>query len=171
MQIEEICRRHPEYNDLIFKYELRELEKAKLITKVIDLHNSKYTSDKNDGNCWIAYWLELTTRRPTDEFSLVTNKSARVSIPDCDLDFEDDKREQIMEYITQTYGVDYTCQVVTFNHMKARASVRDVGRALGIPLHTVDLIAKSIKNTPGKPINLTNSIDKTSEYYSEDLDK
>lgn len=171
MQIEEICRRHPEYNDLIFKYELRELEKAKLITKVIDLHNSKYTSDKNDGNCWIAYWLELTTRRPTDEFSLVTNKSARVSIPDCDLDFEDDKREQIMEYITQTYGVDYTCQVVTFNHMKARASVRDVGRALGIPLHTVDLIAKSIKNTPGKPINLTNSIDKTSEYYSEDFDK
>lgn len=171
MQIERICKEHPEYNDLIFKYELKELEKARLITKIIDLYDSKYTSDKNDGNCWIVYWLGLTTQKPVDKFSLVTYKSARVSIPDCDLDFEDDKRQLVMDYITQKYGEDYTCQVVTFGHMKARASVRDVGRALGIPLHNVDIIAKSIKNTPGKPIDLTNSLDKSSEYYSEDFDK
>lgn len=95
----------------------------------------------------------------------------RVSIPDCDLDFEDDRREEMMMYIVEKYGDDRVAQVVTFNHMKARASVRDVGRVLGIPLYITDLFAKSIKNTPGKPINLHNSIDQTSEYYSEDFAK
>lgn len=95
----------------------------------------------------------------------------RISVPDTDLDFEDDRREEMINYIIDKYGDDRVAQVVTFNHMKARAAVRDVGRALGIPLHITDLIAKSIKNTPGKPINLHNSLDKESEYYSEDFAK
>ena len=142
-----------------------------LIDNIYKMLDDGYVSNKNDGNSWILYWLGLTTKKPEDIFSLVTYKSARASIPDCDLDFEDDRREEMINYIIDKYSDDRVAQVVTFNHMKARAAVRDVGRALGIPLHITDLIAKSIKNTPGKPINLHNSLDRESEYYSEDFAK
>lgn len=93
----------------------------------------------------------------------------RISIPDCDLDFPDSRRKEIIQYIVQKYGEDYTAQIVTFGRMKARMAVRDVGRALGIWKDDVDLIAKSIKNTPGKPITIANSLDPESEYYSADF--
>ena len=91
----------------------------------------------------------------------------RVSIPDCDLDFPDNRRKEVVQYIIDKYGEDRVAQVVTFGHMKARMSIRDVGRAIGLTAKEVDLIAKSIKNTPGKPITIENSLDPDSEYFSE----
>jgi DNA polymerase-3 subunit alpha len=91
----------------------------------------------------------------------------RVSIPDCDLDFPDNRRKEVVQYIIDKYGQDYVAQVITFGHMKARMSIRDVGRAMGLPAKEVDIVAKSIKNTPGKPITIEASIDPDSEYFSE----
>lgn len=93
----------------------------------------------------------------------------RVSIPDCDLDFQDTRRTEMFEYIIRKYGEDFVAQVVTFGHMKARATIRDVARALDVPQYKADLIAKSIKNTPGKPITLSNSLDPNSEYFSAEF--
>lgn len=121
----------------------------------------------------INYIIGVSFVDPIDKklmFSRFLNKY-RVSIPDCDLDFEDDRRQDIMEYIVNKYGEDRVCQVITFGKMKARASIRDVGRAMGMPLATVDRIAKSIVNTPGKPIDLKNSVDRDSEYYSPEFHK
>lgn len=169
MEIKELCRQHVEYDEVIFNNEYRMLSVAKLINNIEEKVHQHYCSDKNDGNSWILYWLGLTTKKPIGEFSLVVYKNARVSIPDCDLDFPDNRRTDVFNYIIDRWGDEYVAQVVTFGHMKARASVRDVGRALDIPLPKVDVIAKSIKNTPGKPIDLKNSVDPTSEYFSEDF--
>lgn len=167
MQIEEICRRHSDYDKKIFDIEFDNLRKVKCIPIIENKLSEKYTGNKNDGNSWILYWLGLTTQKPIDEFSLVINTSARVSIPDCDLDFEDDRRSEIFEYIINKYGEDFVAQVVTFSHMKARAAIRDVGRALDKPTYQMDLLAKSILGTPGKPITIENSLDSHSPYFSK----
>ena len=72
----------------------------------------------------------------------------RVSMPDFDLDYPDDQRDQMIEYTIQKYGEDQVAQIVVFGTMKARGSVRDVARAMDVPLEEVDKIAKLI---PGGP--------------------
>lgn len=68
----------------------------------------------------------------------------RIAPPDIDLDFADDRRDEVIEYITQKYGHDHVAQIVTFGIMKARLAIRDVTRALGLPYMLGDGIAKSI---------------------------
>lgn len=68
----------------------------------------------------------------------------RVSMPDFDIDFCYNRREEVIEYVKQKYGSDKVAQIVTFGTMAARAAVRDVGRALGMPYSRVDLVAKLI---------------------------
>lgn len=68
----------------------------------------------------------------------------RKSPPDIDMDFPDDRREEVMEYVKEKYGADRVAQVGTFNTMKARAAIRDVGRVLGVPLEKVDRVAKLV---------------------------
>ncbi|HEY52273.1 MAG TPA: DNA polymerase III subunit alpha [Caldilineae bacterium] len=72
----------------------------------------------------------------------------RVSMPDFDLDYPDDQRDQMIEYTIQKYGGDQVAQIVVFGTMKSRGSVRDVARVMDIPLEEVDKIAKLI---PGGP--------------------
>ena len=72
----------------------------------------------------------------------------RVSMPDFDLDYPDDQRDQMIEYTIQKYGEDQVAQIVVFGTMKARGSVRDVARVMDIPLEEVDKVAKLI---PGGP--------------------
>lgn len=66
--------------------------------------------------------------------------------PDADLDLPDDRRQEILDYVTGRYGSDRVAQVCTFGTMQARAAVRDAGRALGIPLATVDRVAKLVRS-------------------------
>lgn len=99
-------------------------------------------------------------------FSRFLNKF-RVNIPDCDLDFEDDRRQEIADYIVEKYGNERVAKVVTFNRLKARASIRDVARVMGMPQWDIDLFAKSISGTAGKPITIANSQDAKSPYYSQ----
>ncbi len=70
----------------------------------------------------------------------------RVSMPDFDVDFSDTKRQQVVDYVIRKYGSDHVAQIVTFGTLKARAAVRDVGRAMGIPYAVTDKVAKLIPN-------------------------
>ncbi|MBQ3140634.1 MAG: DNA polymerase III subunit alpha [Clostridia bacterium] len=77
----------------------------------------------------------------------------RVSMPDFDVDFCQDRRQEVIEYVVQKYGADHVAQIVTFGTMKARAAVRDVGRALGMKYNTVDAAAKLIPHTMSMTID------------------
>jgi DNA polymerase-3 subunit alpha len=80
----------------------------------------------------------------------------RISMPDIDMDFADDRRDEIINYATDKYGADKVAHIITFGTMAARNAIRDVGRVLDIPLAEVDKIAKSVpppvqgKHTPLK---------------------
>ncbi|MCX7840667.1 MAG: DNA polymerase III subunit alpha, partial [Anaerolineae bacterium] len=77
----------------------------------------------------------------------------RVSMPDIDLDFQDDRRAELIEYTIQKYGKDNVAQIITFGTMAAKASIRDVGRALDYPLNEVDRIAKMLPTGPNVKID------------------
>jgi DNA polymerase III subunit alpha len=102
----------------------------------------------------VAYALEITLVDPIEHkliFERFLNPD-RVSMPDIDLDFQDDLRYKLMEYCAKRYGEDKVASIITFGKMKARGSVRDVGRVQNIPLDDVDRIAKMI---PMAPLDMT----------------
>ena len=68
----------------------------------------------------------------------------RISMPDIDVDFADDRRDEVIEYVAEKYGRDKVAQIITFGTMAARASIRDVGRVLGYPYELCDRVAKMI---------------------------
>ena len=86
----------------------------------------------------------------------------RKEMPDIDIDFADDRRDEMVRYVTEKYGRDHVAQIVTFGTLGARAAIRDVGRVLGLPLSTVDNIAKMI---PTLPVGIT--IDRALEENPE----
>jgi DNA polymerase-3 subunit alpha len=107
-----------------------------------------------------AYALGITLVDPLQHgliFERFLNP-ARVSMPDIDLDFQDDRRGEVLEYAARRYGSDKVAQIITFGTMAARAAVRDVGRVLDIPLPEVDKLAKLIPNTPGKQVTLAEAL-------------
>ena len=101
----------------------------------------------------IAYCLEITKVCPL-EYDLLFERflnSARVSMPDIDIDFCKEGRERVLQYTRERYGKENVAQIVTFGTMASRTVVRDVGRVLDIPLKDVDRIAKKIPAGPGAP--------------------
>lgn len=98
----------------------------------------------------VAYALDITMLDPL-EYDLLFERflnSERVSMPDIDIDFCKDRRGEVIQYVEDKYGRDHVAQIITFGTMKARAVIRDVGRALEVPLSDVDRIAKKIPNGP-----------------------
>ena len=73
----------------------------------------------------------------------------RVTMPDIDVDFEDDRRDEVIAYVASKYGQDHVAQIITFGTMLARAAIRDVGRVLGHSYGEVDRIAKAVPNQLG----------------------
>ena len=73
----------------------------------------------------------------------------RVTMPDIDIDFCIRRRQEVIDYVNRKYGSDHVAQIVTFGTMAARASVRDVGRVMGLPYGDVDAVAKQIPSGPG----------------------
>jgi DNA polymerase-3 subunit alpha len=121
----------------------------------------------------VAYSLGITGIDPLANgliFERFLNPD-RVSMPDIDLDYPDDRRHEMIEYTIQKYGSDKVAQIITFGTMGARAAIRDVGRVLDIPLPEVDAIAKLIPAIPGKPVTINNVLDKSHEFYSAELDQ
>ena len=76
----------------------------------------------------------------------------RKEMPDVDMDFADDRREEMIEYVAQKYGRDHVAQIITFGTLGAKAAIRDVGRARGLPLPEVDRVARLI---PSLPVGIT----------------
>ncbi len=73
----------------------------------------------------------------------------RVTMPDIDVDFEDERRDEVINYVSRKYGQDHVAQIITFGTMLARAAIRDVGRVLGMSYGDVDRIAKAVPNQLG----------------------
>jgi DNA polymerase-3 subunit alpha len=72
----------------------------------------------------------------------------RIEMPDVDLDFQDDRREEVIAYVTRKYGADHVSQIITFGTLGAKAALRDVGRALGMSYADVDRVAKLVPGAP-----------------------
>jgi DNA polymerase-3 subunit alpha len=101
----------------------------------------------------VAYLLDITRLDPL-KYDLLFERflnSSRVSMPDIDIDFCKDGRERVIEYTRRRYGSDCVTQIVTFGTMASRTVVRDVGRALDLPLREIDKIAKKIPAGPNAP--------------------
>src|SRR2546427_137095 len=76
----------------------------------------------------------------------------RISMPDMDIDFADDRRDEVIRYVAEKYGRDRVAHIITFGTLGAKAAIRDVGRVLGLPYADVDRIAKLV---PNFPLNIT----------------
>ena len=114
----------------------------------------------------VAYTLGITMVDPI-EHGLIFERflnPGRVSMPDIDLDFRDDRRAEMMEYTSRKYGDDKVAQIITFGTLGARAAIRDVGRVLDIPLNEVDKVAKLVPNVPGKPVSIAQALDEVTEF-------
>ncbi|MDC1383375.1 DNA polymerase III subunit alpha [Candidatus Puniceispirillum sp.] len=82
----------------------------------------------------------------------------RVSMPDFDIDFCQDRRDEVITYVQHKYGHDKVAQIITFGSLQARAALRDVGRVLDMPYGQVDRIAKLIPNNPAKPTTIAEAL-------------
>ncbi|WP_126425517.1 DNA polymerase III subunit alpha [Brevibacillus marinus] len=103
----------------------------------------------------VAYVLKITNVDPL-KFNLLFERflnPERVTMPDIDIDFAVERRDEVIRYVADKYGRDRVAQIVTFGTMAARAAVRDVGRALGLSLGLVDRVARMIPQSPGMTID------------------
>ena len=109
----------------------------------------------------VAYCLDITLVDPI-EHGLIFERflnPGRVSMPDIDMDFQDDRRVELLEYTARKYGEDKVAQIITFGTLGARAAIRDVGRVMDIPLPEVDRIAKVVPSIPGKPVTIPEALE------------
>ncbi|HWQ83976.1 MAG TPA: DNA polymerase III subunit alpha, partial [Anaerolineales bacterium] len=113
----------------------------------------------------VAYSLDITIVDPV-EHKLIFERflnPGRISMPDIDLDFPDDRRSEMLQYTANRYGDDKVAQIITFGTLGARAAIRDVGRVMDIPLSEVDRVAKTIPNIPGKPLKIDEALEEITE--------
>lgn len=95
-----------------------------------------------------AYCIGITDIDPM-KYDLIFERflnPERVSMPDFDIDFCYERRQEVIDYVTQKYGADHVAQIVTFGTLQTRAAIRDVGRVMGLPYNQVDAVAKLIPN-------------------------
>ncbi|HHV63860.1 MAG TPA: DNA polymerase III subunit alpha [Peptococcaceae bacterium] len=107
----------------------------------------------------VAYLLGITSVEPLRHdlvFERFLNPE-RITMPDIDIDFDPEGREKVIKYVTEKYGEEQVCQIITFGTMGAKAVLRDVGRVLDIPLGKVDRVAKAVPNELG--ITLERALD------------
>lgn len=106
-----------------------------------------------------AYALKITSIDPL-KYNLLFERflnPERVSMPDIDVDFCYIRRQEVIDYVSRKYGIDHVSQIITFGTMAAKAAIRDVGRAMGMPYAKVDSVAKMI------PFSLNPSIERSLE--------
>jgi DNA polymerase III subunit alpha len=108
----------------------------------------------------VAWALTITDLDPL-RFGLLFERflnPERVSMPDFDIDFCQDRRDEVIRYVQQKYGRDRVAQIITFGKLQARAVLRDVGRVLGLPYGQVDRLCKLVPNNPAHPVSLAKAI-------------
>jgi DNA polymerase-3 subunit alpha len=109
----------------------------------------------------VAYALTITNLDPL-RFGLLFERflnPERVSMPDFDIDFCQERREEVISYVQDKYGRDRVAQIITFGTLQARAVLRDVGRVLQMPLGLVDRLCKMVPNNPAAPTTLAQAIE------------
>jgi DNA polymerase-3 subunit alpha len=114
----------------------------------------------------VAYTLNITLVDPLHHgliFERFLNPG-RISMPDIDLDFRDDRRAEMLEYTANKYGGDKVAQIITFGTLGARAAIRDVGRVMDIPLSEVDKAAKLIPSISGKTVTIADALREVPEF-------
>ena len=117
----------------------------------------------------VSYVLDITEIDPL-KYNLIFERflnPERISMPDIDIDFDQEQREIVIEYVLKKYGSQHVAHIITFGTLKARAAIRDVGRVLNINLKKVDMVAKNI------PFNMDledalKSIENLRNLYNED---
>ena len=110
----------------------------------------------------VAAWALLITDLDPLRFGLLFERflnPERVSMPDFDIDFCQDRRDEVIQYVRREYGADRVAQIITFGRLQAKAVVRDVGRVMGMPFGQVNKIAELIPFNPAKPVTLQQAID------------
>ncbi|MCX7570668.1 DNA polymerase III subunit alpha [Tumebacillus sp. DT12] len=121
----------------------------------------------------VAYVLRITDVDPIRYHLLFQRflNPERISWPDIDIDFEYERRGEVIEYVSRKYGADRVAQIVTFGTMAARAAIRDVGRALGLPAPVIDRTAKLIPGALGITIDKAMEIEADLKaLYEQDAD-
>ena len=109
----------------------------------------------------VAYALQITDIDPL-KYDLLFERFLnpdRVSMPDIDVDFADDKREKVIEYVKEKYGEEAVSQIITFSTLSSRAVLKDVGRVLGIPHTTINEITKDIQVKFGRVQKLKDAVE------------
>ncbi len=109
----------------------------------------------------VAWALDITNLDPL-RFGLFFERflnPERISMPDFDIDFCQERRDEVVRYVRDKYGADRVAHIIALGSLQARAAVRDAGRVLQMPLGLVDRIAKLIPNPPGKPVTLKDAIE------------
>lgn len=109
----------------------------------------------------VAWALTITDLDPL-RFGLLFERflnPERVSMPDFDVDFCQDRRDEVIRYVQQKYGRDRVAQIITFGKLQARAVLRDVGRVLGMPFMQVDRLCKLVPNNPANPVTLAEALE------------
>src|SRR6476620_935442 len=109
----------------------------------------------------VAYALTITDLDPI-RFGLLFERflnPERVSMPDFDIDFCQDRRGEVIDYVQQRYGRDQVAQIITFGTLQARGVLRDVGRVLQMPYGQVDKLTKLVPMNPAAPVTLARAID------------
>ncbi len=116
----------------------------------------------------VAYSLDITDLDPI-EYDLIFERFLnpdRISMPDFDIDFCEEKRDRVFEYLKDKYK-DGVAHIITFGKLKARMALRDVGRVLGLPYGHVDRICKMVPFDPSRPLTLQESIDREPRFKQE----
>lgn len=117
----------------------------------------------------VAYALTITDVDPL-RFSLLFERFLnpdRVSMPDFDIDFCQERREEVIHYVQEKYGREQVAQIITFGKLQARAVLRDVGRVLEIPYRQVDYLTKLVPQTPGSNVDLAQAIRDEPKFNEE----
>lgn len=117
----------------------------------------------------VAYALTITDVDPL-RFSLLFERFLnpdRVSMPDFDIDFCQDRRDEVIRYVQVRYGRDQVAQIITFGTLQARAVLRDVGRVLQMPYGQVDRLCKLVPQNPANPVSLAKAIEGETKFAEE----
>jgi len=133
-------------------------------------HDIPVGPGRGSGAGSVAAWaLKITDLDPL-QFGLLFERMLnpeRVSMPDFDVDFCQDRRDEVIKYVQERYGKDRVAQIITFGKLQARNTVRDVGRVLQIPYGQVDRLAKMIPNNPANPLTLQQALDADADLRAE----
>ncbi|MCI5050423.1 MAG: DNA polymerase III subunit alpha [Rickettsiales bacterium] len=125
-------------------------------------HDIPVGPGRGSGAGSVVAWSLLITDLDPLKFGLIFERflnPERVSMPDFDIDFCQERREEVIRYVQEKYGADKVAQIITFGKLQARAVLRDVGRVLQMPYGQVDKICKLVPNNPANPVTLAQALD------------